>query len=131
MKAENSINYLLDLYLEQNKGLMANNLNLDELLPEERTVTINGKEYECKHPTLEQLLRVADLEVQLQAIKTVEEAVEKINKTLETIVPKISEVSLTKEQLIALIRFIVDGTKPQSLEKDKHIIPKKKVDSQK
>jgi hypothetical protein len=110
---------------------MSNNLNLDELLPEARTITINGKEYDCNHPTLEQLLRIADLEVQLVKIKTVEEAIKTINKTLEPIIPNISEVSFTKEQLTTLIRFVIDGTKPQSLEKDKHITPKKKADSPK
>jgi len=39
------------------------NLNLDELIPESSTITLGGKEYECKPPTVEQMLRIAELEI--------------------------------------------------------------------
>lgn len=109
---------------------MADNLNLDQLLPEKRIIIFNGKEYECKHPTVEQMLRVADLEVQLTKAKSVKEALTKINNALKPIVPKIEEIDLTKDQLTALVRFVMDGTKPEGLKKAQDVTPKKKVDLQ-
>jgi hypothetical protein len=108
-----------------------NELNLDELLPEPRTVTLNGKEYECKHPTVEQMLRISDLEVKLGDVKSADEAMSLIYKTIEPVVPDIKNMTLTREQLIGLISFLITGTKPERLQKADGITPKKKLDSQK
>jgi hypothetical protein len=108
-----------------------NELNLDELLPEPRKVFLNGKEYECKHPTVEQMLRIADLESKLRGVKSATEAINLINESIKPIMPEIEDMSLTKEQLFGLISFIITGTKPERLQKASGITPKKKLDSQK
>lgn len=101
------------------------NLNLDELIPESSTIILGGKEYECKPPTVEQMLRIAELETKLGHAKTQAEVVDMINDTLSPIVD-IDGSKLTRDQLTALTSFIISGTIPESL-KDK--LGKKKQES--
>jgi hypothetical protein len=112
---------------------MKDKLNLDELLPESREVTFNGKDYEVKPPTVEQMLRVADLDRVLYSsnAENVEDVLEIINSTLEPVVPDIRKMNLTKEQLLGLMSFILKTARPESLEKVQNVTPKKKQDSPK
>lgn len=103
-----------------------NNLNLDELVPEVKSITLAGKDYDCYPPTIEQMLRIADLENKLNFVKTENEAVDLINDTLNPVVPGIDCSKITKDQLIALTSFILSGTIPERL-KDK--LGKKKQES--
>jgi len=72
------------------------------------------------------MLRVADLEVRLSKVKTVNEAVKIIDEALQPLVPGVKTSDLTKEQLIALTNFILTGSRPERLEKAGDVTPKKK-----
>lgn len=103
-------------------------LNLDELIPESKTITFSGKSYICHPPTVEQMLRVAELETKLEFVKTYHEAIDLINDTLKPIVPDIKASELKKDQLTGLISFIITGAVPERLTKK---MGKKKQESPK
>ena len=97
---------------------MTNLLNLDELAPAKRTVTLGGTSHEVKPMTVEAFVRrqreAKDVDDTTDPAEQIERAVKMISETIPTI--KIEVLNgLTMEQLTALINFVVstpDDVKP-------------------
>lgn len=91
-----------------------NTLDLDALVPQSKTVKVNGKVYEIKPLKLNDFL---NLQMTLRSIKgkSDEEMVDLIAKVFENIkpiVPEIEEMGLTIPQTMALLEFIYKQEAP-------------------
>jgi len=95
---------------------MDNSLDLDTLIPQSKTVRVNGKTYEIKPLRLKDFLNLQKTLKDLKG-KTNEEMIELLDKVFENIkpiVPEIDEMNLTIPQTMALLEFIYKQETPET-----------------
>lgn len=90
-------------------------LDLDALLPLPQKVKINGKIIECNPLTIEQLVRVINLQESLQKIKDAREFMPLFREAMSPFVPALNDETfeLTIFQARALITFAQKISIPQ------------------
>jgi hypothetical protein len=112
-------------------------LDLDALSPIPKYISLNGKKYECKPLTLQQLIDLIRFEEALKKVSSMDE-LEKISKdALAAFIPAVKEEGLffSLEQLFAIIEFAQKTSTPSETEEGakvaKEYAPKKKENSPK
>lgn len=110
-------------------------LDLDAIAPIPKFVKLNGKRYEVKPLTIQQLINLERLEQALTNIKSMEDVEKLVQESFSEFIPAIKEEGLffTTEQMWAIIKFAQNTSVPQQSEAGaqtaKEYAPKKKEDS--
>jgi hypothetical protein len=107
---------------------MSDTLDLDQLLPDPKTVKVNGKVYELKPLKLTDFIVIQKLLASTQGKTDIEmiEVMGDMFTSLRPIVPDIDEMDLTIEQTLALMEFIYkqeQKNQPQATEKKTEVSP--------
>ena len=82
-------------------------LDLDALVPQEKKIKLNGKEYSVKQPTLAQLLMVLSMSEKLQTDKESAEALGKMMEIIVILIPDLKDEPLTAEQAFKILEFVI------------------------
>lgn len=97
-------------------------LDLDAILPEKRTIKLNGKTFLINPPDVGELFSMAKLGLVLKnaqdgSINESEaaEGLAQLQEALKKVIPEIKDEKLTIGQLMALFKFIGEIVKPAQL----------------
>lgn len=83
-------------------------LDLDTLIPETKKIKLNGEMYDVLPVKLEDFIVIQKMFLKMKDAKPEEQidAISEINTALKPVVPDIEKMSLTIEQLFALLNFV-------------------------
>lgn len=91
-------------------------LDLDNIAPVAKVITINGKQYKCNPLTIRQMVGLVKIDEQLRANQDIAKTAEIVDEMLRLVVPDLvsDKVDLTAEQIRAIIDFAQASSVPQN-----------------
>lgn len=93
---------------------MSKVLNLDQIVPENSTVILGGKEYNVLPPSVETLIKIMRVYDSIRDNDNQEQVIREIPKIVELIVPELKGKQLSIQQFKGLIIFISNNIAPDN-----------------